>query len=471
MKNSISTKFFGFYLLLGLRCFLMVAAGGSYFMEKRLEQHINKQEYSLARRIAKDYAVLESEDSSSDPNSLLFDSLDYLGDYHTGEIWIADVKKGIYFSNARKIPVSLYDKIPVFFSELSSDTHYEIGTFFDFFSTPQLTTAAKITVNSETQGYVLIHYPLREIYQERDNFREVMLVIFLQVYAVVFLLLVFQRIYIHEPLQEIVKGAANFGSGNLDYKIPVKRDDEMGYLANSLNYMADRLNENGEYQRRIVANVSHDFRSPLTSIRGYVQAMLDGTIPPEMQEKYLKIISYESERLEKLTKNLMVLGKLDDKKRLMNMKRFDINHISRITSATFEGRCTERFIHLELHLAGKELFVRADMDQIQQVLYNLLDNAIKFSQDHSSILLETTEKNGKVFVSVKDHGIGIPKDSLSKIWDRFYKLDASRGKDRKGSGLGLAIVKEIINAHGENLNVISTEGVGTEFIFSLEKAK
>ena len=235
--------------------------------------------------------------------------------------------------------------------------------------------------------------------------------------------------------------------------------------------MADRLNENGEYQRRIVANVSHDFRSPLTSIRGYVQAMLDGTIPPEMQEKYLKIISYESERLEKLTKNLMVLGKLDDKKRLMNMKRFDINHIIRITSATFEGRCTERFIHLELHLAGKELFVRADMDQIQQVLYNLLDNAIKFSQDHSSILLETTEKNGKVFVSVKDHGIGIPKDSLSKIWDRFYKLDASRGKDRKGSGLGLAIVKEIINAHGENLNVISTEGVGTEFIFSLEKAK
>ena len=272
-------------------------------------------------------------------------------------------------------------------------------------------------------------------------------------------------------MQEIVKGAANFGSGNLDYKIPVKRDDEMGYLANSLNYMADRLNENGEYQRRIVANVSHDFRSPLTSIRGYVQAMLDGTIPPEMQEKYLKIISYESERLEKLTKNLMVLGKLDDKKRLMNMKRFDINHIIRITSATFEGRCTERFSHLELHLAGKELFVRADMDQIQQVLYNLLDNAIKFSQDHSSILLETTEKNGKVFVSVKDHGIGIPKDSLSKIWDRFYKLDASRGKDRKGSGLGLAIVKEIINAHGENLNVISTEGVGTEFIFSLEKAK
>ena len=470
MKKSISTRYFGCYLLLGIICFLVVAAGGSYLMEKRLEQHVSKEEYSLARQISEDYASLGLDDSSSDSN-ILFDSLDYLGDYHTCEIWVADIKKDIYFSTAEEIPASLYEKIPVFFSELPSDMHYEIGTFFDYFSTPQLTTAAEITVDFDTQGYVLIHYPLREIYQERDNFREVMLAIFLLVYAIVFFLLVFHRIYVHKPLQEIVKGAANFGSGNLDYKIPVKRDDEMGYLANSLNYMADRMNENGEYQRRIVANVSHDFRSPLTSIRGYVQAMLDGTISPKMQEKYLKIISYESERLEKLTKNLMVLGQLDDKKRLMNMKRFDINYIIRITSATFEGLCTERSICLELHLAERELLVHADMEQIQQVLYNLLDNAIKFSSDHSSIIVETREKNGKVFISVKDHGIGIPKDSLSKIWERFYKLDSSRGKDRKGSGLGLAIVKEIINAHGENLNVISTEGVGTEFIFSLEKAK
>ena len=111
------------------------------------------------------------------------------------------------------------------------------------------------------------------------------------------------------------------------------------------------------------------------------------------------------------------------------------------------------------------------MEQIQQVLYNLLDNAIKFSNDDSSIQIETTVKSGKVFVSVKDHGTGIPKESLNKIWDRFYKIDTSRGKDRKGTGLGLSIVKEIINAHNQNIDVISTEGVGTEFIFTLEKSK
>ena len=155
----------------------------------------------------------------------------------------------------------------------------------------------------------------------------------------------------------------------------------------------------------------------------------------------------------------------------MHMRRFDINETIRTTAASFEGTCSERNIRLELPLAGKELFVRADMEQIQQVLYNLLDNAIKFSNDNSSINIETSVKNDKVFVSVKDHGVGIPKDSLSKVWDRFYKTDTSRGKDRKGTGLGLSIVKEIIKAHNQNINVISTEGVGTEFIFTLKKAK
>ena len=202
-----------------------------------------------------------------------------------------------------------------------------------------------------------------------------------------------------------------------------------------------------------------------------MNAILDGTIPYEMQGRYLKIIAFESERLEKLTRSLLTLNELDMKKRMMHIHRFDINDTIKNTAATFEGICTSRQIRLELLLSGHELYVRADMEQIQQVLYNLLDNAIKFSHDDSSIQIETTVKSGKVFVSVKDHGTGIPKESLNKIWERFYKIDASRGKDRKGTGLGLSIVKEIINAHNQTIDVISTEGIGTEFIFTLEKAK
>ena len=142
-----------------------------------------------------------------------------------------------------------------------------------------------------------------------------------------------------------------------------------------------------------------------------------------------------------------------------------------ILSLTFEGICNEKHISIELILSGQKLYVTADMAKIQQVIYNLADNAIKFSHPDSSITIETTEKNEKVFVSVKDSGIGIPRDSLKKIWERFYKTDLSRGKDKYGTGLGLSIVKEIIQAHGENINVISTEGVGTEFIFTLPLAK
>ena len=290
-------------------------------------------------------------------------------------------------------------------------------------------------------------------------------------YLLVAVLFIFYSFHVRKPLNEITKGASEFANGNLSYQIPVDSENELGYLAQNLNYMADKLNRNGEYQRQFISNISHDFRSPLTSIKGYVEAMIDGTIPVEMQEKYLKIISYEAERLEKLTRGLLTLNELDIQKRMLNIQSFDINQIIKSTAASFEGTCTTRQILLELVLSGKELYARADIEQIQQVLYNLLSNAIKFSPDRSTITIETTEKNDKIFVSVKDHGIGIPKSSINKIWERFYKIDRSRGKDQKGTGLGLAIVKEIISAHGQHINVISTEGVGTEFIFTLEKAK
>ena len=225
-----------------------------------------------------------------------------------------------------------------------------------------------------------------------------------------------------------------------------------------------------DYQKKIVANVSHDFRSPLTSIRGYVEAMADGTIPPELHEKYLNIILFETERLTDLTTDLLTLNEFDTKELLLNKTSFDIQEMIKHTAQSFEGVCTQKHISIKLFLLSEQINVMADRRKIQQVLYNLLDNAIKFSENDSSITVEVTTKNDKIFVSVKDHGIGISRKEINKIWERFYKSDLSRGKDKKGTGLGLSIVKEIIQAHDEHINVISTEGVGTEFIFSLSKA-
>ncbi len=231
--------------------------------------------------------------------------------------------------------------------------------------------------------------------------------------------------------------------------------------------MAAELSTLEEDQRKFIANVSHDFRSPLTSIKGYIEAIMDGTIPHEMQDKYLNIILFETERLNKLTQSMLELNKYGKKGTMLDISSFDINNTIKLVAQSFEGICQEKKISFELILTGETSFVLADMSKIQQVLYNLIDNAIKFSHPDSTITVETTEKNEKVFISVKDTGIGIPKESMKKIWERFYKTDLSRGKDKRGTGLGLAIVKEIISVHNENINVISTEGVGTEFIFTL----
>ena len=205
-------------------------------------------------------------------------------------------------------------------------------------------------------------------------------------------------------------------------------------------------------------------------MRGYLEAMLDGTIPPELHEKYIGVVLNETDRLTKLTNSLLTLNNLTTKGMILDKSTFDLNQVIKNTAMSFEGTCRERLISIELVLTGDEMYVHADMVKIQQVLYNLVDNAIKFSHKNSSIKIETVEKSSKLMVSVKDNGIGIPKDSLRLIWDRFYKTDLSRGKDKKGTGLGLSITKEIIQSHNENINVVSTEGVGTEFIFTLEKA-
>ena len=282
------------------------------------------------------------------------------------------------------------------------------------------------------------------------------------------IMIVFTR-YVYGPLNKITAGANEYAAGNLGYTIQVNTQDEIGYLAATLNYMSGELNQMEEYQRNFIANVSHDFRSPLTSIKGYLEAIIDGTIPVEMQEKYLKRVISETDRLNKLTEGMLTLNSLDSKGYL-SRTNFDINRVIKDTAASFEGICNTKGITFELTFSDNIQMVYADLGKIQQVLYNLIDNAIKFSHHNSTIYIQASVRHEKVFVSVKDTGIGIPKDSIKKIWERFYKSDISRGKDKRGTGLGLAIVKEIIQSHGENIDVVSTEKVGTEFIFSLPRS-
>jgi signal transduction histidine kinase len=330
-----------------------------------------------------------------------------------------------------------------------------------------LSAVYPVTTDYQLKGYIVLHIPMSSIWQEATGYADILntcLLIFLLLLVLMMGYLVFITVL---PVKKLEKAAKEYAMGNFDYALNLYSHDEYERLAASLSYMAGEIKSLDDYQKKFVANISHDFRSPLTSIKGYAEAILDGTIPTEMQDKYLNIILFEAERLTKLTTNLLELNRFENKGVFLEISTFDINRIIKKTAESFEGGCRQKNLEIHLTFSEKETYVSADMGKIQQVLYNLLDNAIKFSSNGSEIHISTEKKGEKVFVSVKDHGIGIPKESQKKVWERFYKTDASRGKDQKGTGLGLSITKEIINAHNENINLISTEGVGSEFIFSL----
>lgn len=467
MKRTLYLKLLGGYLLFGLLGFLIIAT----FTYHLTFQHLEKKE---AQNLYRESALISSSYAQNYfSNSMTLDEineqLSALDTYLNADIWIVDTHGKILINTADTENTD--ETIPDFNMTDFGNRYYRVGTFYDYFQENMLSVFSPITVNYKVRGYVIIHKSESYLTASANSLSAIAYTTLALIFAAAFVVLALFTYVVYIPIRKITHAADEYSNGNFDAKIDVHSNDEIGYLAASLNYMANELNTLEEDQRKFISNVSHDFRSPLTSIKGYVDAMLDGTIPVEMQEKYLNIILFETERLNKLTKSLLELNKFGSHGVMLDVTDFDINQTIKTTLLTFEGICANKHIRFNLILSGEQLFVTADFSKIQQVLYNLIDNAIKFSHPDSTITIETTEKNDKVFVSVKDTGIGIPKDSLKKIWERFYKTDLSRGKDKRGTGLGLSIVKEIIQAHGENINCISTEGVGTEFIFTLPIAK
>ena len=469
MKSTLYLKFILLYIILGFLSIFTVASLSSTLTTHYLESSISGNMYQSANLLASNY--LPDYFSETITLADVYTQLNGMSDYLNSDIWFVD-NEGSLLASAKSGDVSYApSRIENFDPAESGGSTYLTGDYHGYFNSEMITVIAPVTENFSTHGYLLVHKPYSQITDTHSVLMRNTYIVILIIYVLSFIILLGVHFLIYRPLVKITNAAKQYASGNLDVVIPVNTQDEIGYLSASLNYMSSQLKDMEDYQKKFVANVSHDFRSPLTSIKGYVEAMADGTIPPEMQGKYLNIILFETERLTDLTRDLLTLNEFDTKDLLLDKTDFDIHEVIRNTAASFEGTCTAKKISIELLLATRTLYVHADRHKIQQVLYNLLDNAIKFSNPESTITIETTPRGDKVYTSVKDYGIGIPKSSINKIWERFYKSDLSRGKDKKGTGLGLSIVKEIIQAHNENINVISTEGVGTEFIFSLPLTK
>ncbi|KGM96728.1 HAMP domain-containing histidine kinase [Clostridium botulinum] len=310
----------------------------------------------------------------------------------------------------------------------------------------------------------LIHAPLRKVYQ---------IIWMSATFAIVFssiIIYCFSQRIIIKPLEQINSAADKISKGEVHKRVQVQSGDEIGALANSFNSMAKSLEEVEENRRTFISNVSHELRSPITSIKGFIGGILDGVIPKEKENYYLSVAYEEIQRLTRLINDLLDLSSIEAGKFVLNVKEEDINEIIRLSIIKFETVIKSKKINVEVWLDEERLNVLVDRDKIIQVITNLIDNAIKYGKEEGNIEIRTKVKGQKVFISVYNDGPNISKEDGKYIWDRFYKGDKSRTL-KVSTGLGLSIVRRIVTQHGGDIWFENKENKGITFTFTLKKVK
>lgn len=270
-----------------------------------------------------------------------------------------------------------------------------------------------------------------------------------------------------QPLRKMAAAARSFGEGDFSVRVDESSQDEIGELAVAFNAMATSLADSECANRSFIANVSHELKTPMTTISGFIDGILDGTIPPDQEKKYLRIVSSETKRLSRLVRTMLDLSRIDNGELHLRMRRFDLTNTMLNALLSFEQRIEEKNLQILGLENAESLYVDGDPDMIHQVLYNLIENAVKFTPDDGYIALKMEKQPGKTYMAIRNSGPGIAPDEVEMVFDRFYKTDRSRNKDKTGMGLGLYIVRTIIRQHGGEITASSIPGDYTEFSFFL----
>jgi signal transduction histidine kinase len=357
-------------------------------------------------------------------------------------------------------------------SEIKKGTNYQdLGLLGGLYTREYLTQASPITeYNSKTvigAVFVSSRSDVLTSFISQLVRTYVFCLIIALAFAFVAIYLMTKRLV--SPLRQMSAAAKSFAKGEFSIRVPIRDNDEVGQLAVSFNNMAASLTTLEDMRRSFVANVSHELKTPMTSIAGFIDGILDGTIPPEKQNYYLRIVSDEVKRLSRLVRQFLDIARIEAGEIKVNPSVFDVGETVRRVIIGFEQQIDAK--HLEIRGLDenfdRRVMVRSDPDLTHQIIYNLVDNAVKFANENGYIEIKLAEGGKKVYVSVKNSGMGIPAADLPYVFDRFYKTDKSRSRDRKGVGLGLYIAKTVLNMQNEDIVVKSVEGEYCEFVFTL----
>ena len=345
------------------------------------------------------------------------------------------------------------------------------GKIPDLYEEVRYVVASPITdfVSGHNLGIVIASAPTHStaaIMARISNIFMVVSLLVVLISVVVMIILVRRQ---SDPLRQMAQVARSFGHGDLDARVRLMDDyaEEVEELALAFNNMAQEL-QKSEYQRKeFVANVSHELKTPMTTISGYVDGILDGTIPEQRHRYYLQIVSDETKRLSRLVRSMLDISRMEDGSVPEEKKsRFDMEETLGQVLITFEKKITDKNLNVDVDMPAHPVFTHACEDYVTQVIYNLIDNAVKFCPQEGTLGLKIQQGGGKVYVTVSNGGETIPTEELPLVFDRFHKIDKSRSQNRDGWGLGLYIVKTLVSSHGENISVTSRDGK-TAFTFTM----
>ena len=471
MKTTFSRQFAMIAALL-LLCLLITGVSFRFLMLGTIESQNQQTMISDAEAVAE---LAEAYDSVGDlQNNFDFHiSLSLFTKVGDAEALLCDTDGVIRICSCEKFSCDHIGQTvdPVLLAEIQKDgSWYEETSLSSIYDEPRyLAGQTLLASNGEQIGYVLVSAPMAQT----KNFMLRSSTLFFYVAIAVLIVSMLAASFLSRmqvrPLGQMADAARRFGRGELGVRVEEspKNTSEINDLARAFNTMVDSLESSERRRQEFVANVSHELKTPMTTLGGYIDGMLDGTIPPEKQQHYMQIVSGEVRRLSRLVRNMLDIAKLQAMGVEESRKtRFDLGEELSDVLITFEQKIYNKHLDVRVDLPDKPVWTRAERDSITQVIYNLIDNAIKFCPDGGRLALRVQVDGGKARVSVENTGPTIDKDELPLLFDRFHKADKSRSADREGWGLGLYIAKTIVGAHGGDIWATSENGV-TQFNFTL----
>ena len=465
MRKSIVTKYFCICSVIILTCVicigsvLLMVASQFYKTEKKeaLLASVNEVITATRLRYFTTY-TLDTDDLSSIYKSYAVSTgAEYtLIDKNGGTVICSEAYPCIH--SKKNISKESIEKI-------TSDGYFELGNFDEYYSENYFIYAKQVDIDRKNY-YIISSTSAKPLI----NFLSELIKMFFLTTIVILAVLLPMAFYtirrILSPIKEMTVAAKHYAKGDFSKKLNVFEDNEIGILAATLNDMAYSLSMLENSRKSFIANVSHELKTPMTTIGGFVDGILDGTIPKEQQRHYLTIVSEEVSRLARLVRSMLNIAKYETGEMEIKLKPFDITSLTIRTVLLFENRIDKKELDIQ-GLDADAFYVMADVDLIQQIIYNLVENAVKFVNDGGYISFKFSTEEGRTYIAIRNSGEGLTQEEMPKVFDRFYKTDESHGKDKTGVGLGLAIVRSIINLHGGNILVKSTKGEFTEFSFSL----